>query len=1107
MEAKEKGAASTTSRGNPIILFIVVASLVIGFTRMACFGQTGRASISGTVTDTSGAVVPQAIITVINTGTSVSTTTRTSGNGYYTVPLLTVGTYVVTAQKEGFGKETRSGIILTAEQAAGVDFTLRLGAVTQNVNVRANAQLIDTQKAELGQVVPEKAIQELPLNGRNPAELVLLTPGTVDVLITAGGVMQAYTSHPSETGASSNGGRQGSTYYLLDGGNNVDPYLLLAAPFPNPDATQEFRVIGNNFGAQYGFSPGAVVSIVTKSGTNDWHGDAFEFVRNDIFNASDFFTGRVDGLKRNQYGGSLGGPIRKNRLFIFGNYQGTRSITVANSHQVFTPTAAMRNGDFSALLSGSSPIQLHDTNGVPYLNNQINPATFSPGAAKLLNLIPVGAPPFGLLYLQGLRHTIDDEQFTVRTDFYASEKHRLSGRVFFDQSSQPAENGGSDPLLLSDRSWDTRYQNYAANYVWTIRPNIINNLVASYGKMFSTSLSGMVDQSGKPICLSQFIKVADPASACAVEGIFLFGINVQTPSWYHRYLVNATDAVTINKGRHLIVAGVDVQRMDMADPSGWTSEPIISFNGSITGYTFADYLLGQVYSFEQGQGSNSTVTGTQLGFYLQDDVKVKPTLTINVGLRWEPFLPPVPLLGRFTEWRPGEQSQRYPNSPLGLVFPGDPRVPAAGIPTRWGYLNPRIGVAWQPEFLHNTSIRAAFGIFMAPLDYSNYTHGADETPFSTTYSFNRTPTNPISFDSPWASFPAAGGVSPFPSPLPFLVNGAKPPSFVPPSSYQFALPDYLGYSFDPNFSLARNQSWNFSIEHQFKENWLLRAAYVGSETYHLATVTEKNPGMFANGGTRINPNFTDILQNDPVGTASYNSLQLTLEKRFSRNLQFVSNYTYSKTLDVSPQASIAFTGPLGDPFDTKWSRGVSDFNFPNVFVNNWVYQLPSLKSQAPALRYILGDWQISGIWKFQSGIPFSIQGGNGNNNSMAQIGGDRADLVPGQPFEVHKGTQSQWLVQYFNPAAFRTNAPGTFGNSPRNIFAGPGFNSADISVSKNIPFKERLRAQIRLEMFNAFNHPDFGNPDNYPNDGTTGQIFNTGPIPARVMQGAVKFYW
>ncbi len=322
-------------------------------------GTGGRGSISGTVTDPSGAVLTGVSVTALNTNTGLSITVTTNGSGTYVIPLLPTGTYTVNFQKEGFKTESRTDLVLVADESASENVALAVGSATEKVTVNATAAALETESASLNTTVNETAIKELPLNGRNPASLVLLTPGTVDVLTTAAGTNQTYTTHPNESGASANGGRQGSTYYLLDGSNNMDPYLLLAAPFPNADATQEFSVIGNNFDAQYGFSPGAVVSIVTKSGTNQWHGNLFEFVRNDMFNAKDYFTGQKDVLKRNQFGGSLGGAIIKDKLFIFGNYQETLAAVASASGVTQTPTAAMRTGDFSIICASG-----FDANGI-----------------------------------------------------------------------------------------------------------------------------------------------------------------------------------------------------------------------------------------------------------------------------------------------------------------------------------------------------------------------------------------------------------------------------------------------------------------------------------------------------------------------------------------------------------------------------------------------------------------------------------------------------------------------------------------------------------------------------------------------------------------------
>ena len=439
-----------------------------------------------------------------------------------------------------------------------------------------------------------------------------------------------------------------------------------------------------------------------------------------------------------------------------------------------------------------------------------------------------------------------------------------------------------------------------------------------------------------------------------------------------------------------------------------------------------------------------------------------------------------------------------------MVFTGDKGIPAGGVASH-NYFEPRLGLAWAPSFLPHTSIRSAIGLFTAPIDYSHFTHAGDNFPWSPTYSFTRyDPTvGEINVNNPWANFAPTGGVSPFP---PFNTIGPALPGYKPPSSVVFPTPGfYDGYSLQPNFNLGQTASWNLSIEHQLKSNWLFRAAYVASESWHQDLVVEQNPGI---NNVRLNPIFSNITQDNSVGTASYQSGQFTVEKKFSGGLQFAANYTYSKIIDEASTGTIAFIGSVPDPFDIRFNRGISDLNVPNVLTINWVYQTPALRGMNPALRGVLGSWQFSGIWRAQSGPPFSITGGNGNNNSGSLVGADRADSVSGVSPNPHISTSSvPGALSYFNGAAFVPNTVGTFGDSGRNILQSPGINSFDLGIDKNIPFKERYNVQFRWEMFNAFNRPTFGGPDNTPTDGINfGQIFSTnGNYPARVMQAALKF--
>jgi hypothetical protein len=428
-----------------------------------------------------------------------------------------------------------------------------------------------------------------------------------------------------------------------------------------------------------------------------------------------------------------------------------------------------------------------------------------------------------------------------------------------------------------------------------------------------------------------------------------------------------------------------------------------------------------------------------------------------------------------------------------MVFPGDAGVTDQLMPTTYGYVEPRVGIAYQPKSMPHTSIRAGFGMFTAPLPYSAYNHTADISPFSPTYVLNGSPSNPISFSNPWATFGGTGYTSPFP---PFASL-----NYAPPKNSTFPLPVQLGAIFSPDFRLGMTQSWNFSIDQQIGATWAFHVGYVGSESYHQSVILDQNYGV--NNLRVFYPNFSGILTDESVGTASYNALQLTVEKRLSHGFQFQSNYTYSKSIDTASSGNISFAGSLPDPANLNFSRGISDLNFPYIWTTNFSYTTPGLQNWNPIVRQALGSWGVSGIWTFQAGEPFSITGGNGNNNSGALEYGDRADLT-GQPVTVQQGSQSQWLNQYFNTAAFTTNAPGTFGNSGRNILRGPRYDSIDLALLKNWMMRERYNLQFRWEMFNALNHASFATPVNDPSSANFGQITTIGPIAPRVMQAALK---
>jgi hypothetical protein len=1096
------------------------------------FGQGTSASLTGQVTDNSGAVVPGATVTATNTDTSLAQTATTNGAGIYLIAPLPPGHYKLAVEARGFERYLQTGIELSVSVNSTQNVMLKTGSLQETVTVFENAELINTTTPELGTTVNEAAITQLPLNGRDPSSLVFLSPGTVSVVLQpsgsgAGGQpgVQAGFSFPTETGASAGGGRQGSTEYYLDGVPNMDNYMGITAPFPNADATQEFRVITNNFNASYGFAPGAVVSIETRSGSNSFHGGAFEFLRNKDLNASNYFTGSVDPLRRNQFGAYGGGPIKKDKIFFFLNYQGTRSNSAASSNFTQTPTAAMLNGDFSAVPTTLCAPGPNTPVGCPFATvggkpNQVNPALFNQAAVTVTTTgLPLGGDannlPGGVFY-PGAAVIQSFNEGTGRIDFNISPTQRLSLRSFVDTLVQPSEDiPGNILSVLNPSPWSEvfgermEFYNEALSHTWTISPTTVNTVSVFWTQMSAHNASAVKDSSGQNMCWSRYINVNELPGQCYMEGFSVgnggFNGGWTEPSQEVRTTYGLYDNFSHTFGKHVLSVGMNLQHQYAAENTQYPTTPIVGFNGQYTGNGLADWLLGYMQSYTQGAGEIAVVSGWQYGFYGQDQFRVRPDLTITAGLRWDPNTAPAVAGGRGAAFVPGQQSTLFPNSPLGLVFPGDRGISNGLMPNSYkAYWQPRVGLAWQPSFLPKTSIRAAFGMFTAPLQYSMYNHTADISPFSPTFGLTGGANTPLDLSNPWSQNAGTNFVSPFPPFAPF-----KPPSNAP-----FAPPFSIPAVFDQDFKLGVTESWNLSVEHQFAYNIVVRGAYVGSESYHQSDIIDQNPGICgpvvggtcSNGGRTTFPDFFSILDNFSNGTSSYNALQLSAQQHLFHGLQWQSNFTWSKTMDTASSGNISFgTNQLANPFDLGYNRGISALNVPFVWVSNLIYTTPALNDKNEFIKQVLGSWEVSGIVTFQSGFPFTIMGGSGDNNSGAQQFEDRADVVPGQGLDVRQGGKSNWLNHYFNTAAFTTNAPGTFGNSGKNMLQGPPIRTMDAAIAKNWIFHERYSLQFRWEMFNAFNTPSFSNPGNTVGFGNFGQITSIGPVLPRVMQAGLKF--
>jgi hypothetical protein len=1106
--------------------------------------QVTNASLTGVVTDPSGAALPGVQIHVQNTDTNFVQSAETNASGVYQVTPLNPGPYKVTAEKTGFRKLVQSGITLTVDQAATLNLALQVGDVKEVVTVTADVELINTTTAEIGTTIGEEAIVELPLNGRHTSALVLLSAGVIDVLSTAGGKTQGETTFPDATGASAGGGRQGSTFYMLDGAPNMDTYMSLAAPFPDPDATQEFRVVTNNYDAHYGFAPGAIVTIQTKSGSNKFHGGAYYFTRNQLANASDYYGHNVDTLHLDIFGASLGGPVEiphiihgKDKLFFFGNFEHQHNGSQANNNFANFPTAKMLTGDFTEVLhvvNGATVMQPIDGPDNVFVNNVTTSAHLSPGALALATAaLPVGTAGAsvnpGYTEYAGSPSILSYNQGTARIDYKPNDKQQLFLRSFIEYFKQ---NGSSIPgnWIAVTPTHSGEFYNEAMGHTWTINDRTVNTVNAYYTQMDFLSAQQALDKAGNPVCLSKYIAVHEIPGHCYMMGSGASGgsngfwSNWTEPTGERRYTYGVSDAFTKTVKNQSLSAGLDLVHMFAQENTDYPATVNAQFGGNWTGFGIADFMTGNVDSFTQGGGEISSVKGWMMGLYAQDQVRIKPNLTVTVGVRWDPNTPPTATGGRGSQWVPGQQSTMFPNAPAGMIFPGDAGLDAKLMPTNYNNWDPRIGVAFQPKFLPHTSFRAGFGIFTGPLQYSTYNHTSDIAPFSPTFSFysnvSSTPSQDlqIPFDHPWTAnyLYAPGAPKMFPTGDQFAHNNFASLSYKPPTNSPIITPVSLGAEFSPNFKRGVTQSWNLSIEQQLTSTMAVHVAYVGSESYHQSVIIDANAANpSTNPGVRPYSSFNGIDVDESIGTSPYNSLQIGFDKHVSHGLSVQSNFTWSKVEDISSSGNISFVGALGDPFNLKWDRGISDMNVPIVSVTNFVYMTPALNGMNRIVRGILGNYEVSSIYYWRSGHPFSIFAGYCNTGGYDDCSdsleyGDRADFVPGQVAWAGRGSKTAWFnlpgsPGYFNANAFQNNAALTFGNTPKNIFKGPHQQYDDAALSKHIKLAAGSEVQLRFEMFNAFNHPSEGVPDHWYGDGTFGKITGGGDVAARVSQGSVKF--
>ena len=1057
------------------------AAVLLLFAAGCTLQAQGLGTIVGTVTDPSGAAVPSASVKITDQGTSQTREITTNAQGYYVLPSLRPSTYTVAVGASGFADSVRKDVVLQADASVTVNITLSVQQSTQAITIEASALQVNTTTSTLSEVVDTHRIVDLPLNGRNAASLALITAGTV--LAPASGADQGSTkTFPVAVTLSANGSRQNQTGYRLDGANNNDIYTNVNQPFPFPDALQEFSVQTSNYSARYGGNAGGVVNIITKSGVNELHGDLFEFNRNAVFNARNFFAPARDQLKRNQFGGTFGGPVvipklynGKNRTFFFMGYQGTRIRNVGNTSSAYFPTTAELNGDFSAFSSASNPnnslgkaVQIVDpSTGQPFPGNIIPTSRFDPAAVALTKYLPVGGGN-GLVYYQSpLAQNFDE--MVARMDHNISDKDHLSGRYFFDRFENVPFLDLHNYLAHQDFSIIDSH-NLMLNETHVFTPSLLNDFRASFAREFSQRgpAAGSIDVT------TLGVKIYEPPGDHIIESLGVngfFSIGQTDPASFTRDQYSISDNISWVHGNHNIIFGVDATRAWVLLRNQFHQPGAFSFTADVTNLAMASFLLGMQRTFLQGNGEYKDNRINSFSLFFQDDWHISRKLTVNLGLRYDPFFPWKETKGRIEVFSPaaynaGQVSSVYINAPKGLLFPGDPNVPQWGQKGNFKNFEPRVGFAYDLTGDGKTAIRGGFGMF-----YDVYQNGiynnrfVDTSPFSVQVNLNPA-TTPF-------SDPYRGITNPFPAPYP------------PPRNIAFPLPD-LAASYDVGhggvYQTPVAYDWNFTIERQLRGDWMVRAGYVGSHASHLMETVELSPVVYPTKA-HLYPEYSDIAMAAQDVNSSYNSLQLTAQKRFSKGFTILANYTWSKSIDDLPNGQDITTVVTGNNSPIPWylpgrhqfDRGPSEFDHTHRFVTSFSWSLPRLDSSPAALRFVAGGWQLSGLLTAQSGGPLTILAGK--DQSGTALGTDRGVLVGSNGYGSGACGSAKPCVDWLTPGAFGLPAAGSYGNLGKGALRGPDLITYDGGLFKEFPVRgERMRFQFRAEYFNLFNRVNFGNP-------------------------------
>jgi hypothetical protein len=1098
--------------------FTVLAILVLAIAGGLHAQSTNTSQISGMVQDQSGASVANAQVKVTQTDTGLVRQITSDASGSYILPNLPIGPYRLEATAEGFQTYVQTGIVLQVNVNPTISIIMQVGQVSQQVEVQSEAIQVETESTGVGQLVDNQSVLQLPLNGRVVTDLVLLSPATT-LCNNCNGGFTGVRQYPT-VGIQIAGGSPGGTYYSMDGSTHNDPGNNLNMAVPFPDALQEFKVETGAVPARYGQHANADVTLVTKSGTNNYHGDLFEFVRNGMFNAQNDFATQKDQLKRNQFGGTFGGPVLprfKNKLFFFVGYQGTilRTLGTVNGSgtyiQDFIPTAAMYTGDFSGYASAAcNPGKTLNANGLvqltapatsPYQFNsvdQINPLAFDPVATSLLADFPKSTNPCGTYQLfYPIPST--DKQYLGRVDYQISDKQSVFVRYFRAHNNQPYSTAlAPDEGLNAVSDYiDNVSASLVGGHTYVFNPNFINSFRFSFLDEPNARTPAPYlnpTQAGSNMYSTPF---GGPSTTLTVSNGFGLGGTAANNAVFNYHVFAGQDDIDMIRGSHQISYGVQILYESEFTHGTQYSNGVFSFNGSRSGLSLSDFMLGLSSNIQQGGDIVINDYKYYLGLYAQDSWKVIPRLTINYGMRWEPAFPIESATDHVMQFNEQNfinnvQSKVYVNSPPGFTYPGDAGYSGDGMTAKeWLIFSPRFGMVYDPTGKGKMAIRAAYGVFVDSQPLFDNFYVASNPPWGALVSINNVQlSNPY---GPSSTYPTGypGG-----DPFPFVLN----------STIKFPLAGTYRVQ-QPKMNQEYTQQYNLSVERQMFSDWLFSVAYIGNGGRHLWSAVDINApvGATSTGNeqahrplTALNPTWgpyiSQLIMDNAGGTGNYNAMVISANKAFTHGYSIISNFTWSHCInDFDPHENTSASDE--DPYNIAHTRGNCTGDLRKVLNLSGVVGTPKFNSHL--VEQIAGNWQLSGIFTAQTGYYTSVT--TTIDNALDGITGQYADLVPGvSPILAHPTT-----AEWFNRAAFQENAAGTFGDSGRNSVLGPGLWNINVALIRNFPILETHSLQFRAEAYNLFNHPNFGLPNGSLTSSTFGEITSAGD--PRILQFAMKF--